>query len=242
MSLENLFKHKVPIFFTVYEGDLEDRNLCKLGYYYDGKWIEDGSKVGINNPNDLYEKLTPFIRYLISKIRYEILAPVLTSFDVYLSIRNENGGLEIVKVIHFELDDNFTVDGILLLHYLGRYDDRLFKVPFYILVKAYCYFAPGEIREGVFATDGEDENEDEVNDDESKDEVNDDESEDEVEEQLIPIEDHFKIDQCVICMEKEPCILFIQCRHICVCLSCETAKPSLKCPFCRSKIYQKIKF
>ena len=119
------------------------------------------------------------------------------------------------------------------IHYLGRYDDRLFKVPFYIFVKAYCYFAPGEIREEVFATDGEDEIEDEVNDDES---------EDEVEEQSMPIEDHFKIDQCVICMEKEPCILFIQCRHICVCLSCETTKPSLKCPFCRSEILQKIKF
>ena len=221
---------------------MEDRDLCKLGYHYDGEWIEDGSKVGINNPNDLYEKVTPFIKYFISKIRYEILVPDRSSFDVYLSIRNENGSLEFVKMIHFELDDNFTFDGILLLHYLGRYDDRLFKVPFYIFVKAYCYFAPGEIREGVFATDGEDESEDEVNDDESEDEVNDDESEDEVEEQSMPIEDHFKIDQCVICMEKEPCILFIQCRQICVCLSCETTKPSLKCPFCRSKIFQKIKF
>ena len=233
MVLRNLFKHKVPLFFSFYEGDLEDRDLCKLVYHYGSKWIEDGSKVGINNPVDLYEKLTQFIRYLISKIRYEIVAPDCTSFDVYLSIRNENGGLEIVKVIHFELNHNFTFDGILLLHYLSRYDDRLFKVPFYILVKAYCYFAPGQIREEVFATDGEDE---------SKDEVNNDESEDEVEEQSMPIEDHFKIDQCVICMEKEPCILFIQCRHICVCLSCETTKPSLKCPFCRSKIFQKIKF
>ena len=211
MVLRNLFKHKVPLFFSFYEGDLEDRDLCELGYHYDSKWLEDGSKVGINNPVDLYEKLTPFIRYLTSKIRYEILTPVRTSFDVYLSIRNENGGLEIVKVIHFELNHNFTFDGILLLHYLSRYDERLFKVPFYILVKAYCYFAPGQIREEVFATDGEDESEDEVNDDESEDEVNDDESEDEVEEQSMPIEDHFKTDQCVICMEKEPCILFIKC-------------------------------
>ena len=227
MVLKNLFKHKVPLFFSFYEGQ-DDRDICELGYHYSSKWIEDGSKVGINNPDDLYEKLTPFIRYLISKIRYEIVAPYRTSFNVYLNIRNENGGLEIVKVIHFELDYNFTFDGILLLHYLSRYNDRLFKVPFDIHVNAYCYFAPGQIREEVFATDGEDES------DESKDEVE--------EEQPKPIEDHFKIDQCVICMEKEPCILFIQCRHICVCLSCETAKPSLKCPFCRSKIFQKIKF
>ena len=223
MILRNLFKHKLPLFFSVYEGDLENRDLCELGYHYDSKWIEDGSKVGINNPDDLYEKLTPFIRYLISKISYEIVVPYRTFFNVYLNIRNENGGLESVKVIHFELDYNFTFDGILLLHYLSRYDDRLFKVPFDIHVIAYCYFAPGQIREEVFATDGEDE------------------SEDEVEEQSMPIEDHFKIDQCVICMEKEPCILFIKCRHICVCLSCETTKPSLACPYCRTKIYQKIK-
>ena len=84
MVLRNLFKHKVPLFFSVYEGDLEDRDICELGYYYDSKWIEDGSKVAINNPDDLYEKLTPFIRYLISKIRYEIVAPYRTSFNVFL--------------------------------------------------------------------------------------------------------------------------------------------------------------
>ena len=63
----------------------------------------------------------------------------------------------------------------------------------------------------------------------------------ETEEQPKPIEDYFKIDQCVICMEKEPCILFLKCKHVCVCLSCETAKSSLTCPYCRSKIFQKIK-
>ena len=71
MVLKNLFKHKVPLFFSFYEG-LDDRDICELGYHYSSKWIEDGSKVGIKYPDDLYEKLTPFIRYLISKIRYEI--------------------------------------------------------------------------------------------------------------------------------------------------------------------------
>ena len=157
-------------------------------------------------------------------MKYELEVPFCVTFNIYIRCDSVHFQ-DFVKVIHFELSHNFTFDGILLPHNLSRYDDRLFKVPFAILVRANCYF-DSDIRvpEEVFTTDEEDE------------------SEDEVEEQPKPIEDRFKTDKCVICMEKEPCILFILCRHICVCLSCETTKPSLKCPYCRSKIFQKIKF
>ena len=35
----------------------------------------------------------------------------------------------------------------------------------------------------------------------------------------------FKTDTCVICLIKEPNVLFIDCRHICICLECDEIKP-----------------
>ena len=75
MSLENLFKYKEPLYFYFREQTFEGGLYNNVGYHYGGKLIKDGSKVGINNPDDLYNKLTPFIRYLISKMRYELNIP-----------------------------------------------------------------------------------------------------------------------------------------------------------------------
>ena len=56
-----------------------------------------------------------------------------------------------------------------------------------------------------------------------------------------PLEDSFKVDSCVICLENEPNILFNDCNHICTCLECEKIKPSVKCPYCRTEISKRIK-
>ena len=50
----------------------------------------------------------------------------------------------------------------------------------------------------------------------------------------------FRTDTCVICLMKEPNILFTDCRHICICLECEKIKPLNKCPYCRVNISTKI--
>ena len=66
-------------------------------------------------------------------------------------------------------------------------------------------------------------------------------SSDEEEEPPKPIEESFKTDTCVICLDKEPNILFTDCNHICMCLECEKIKPSVKCPYCRNEISKRIK-
>ena len=75
---------------------------------------------------------------------------------------------------------------------------------------------------------------------ESEDEL---ELEDELEEDKAPkpLEESFRTDTCVICLDKEPNILFTDCRHICTCSECEKIKPSVKCPYCRNKISKRIK-
>lgn len=44
---------------------------------------------------------------------------------------------------------------------------------------------------------------------------------------------------CVVCFEKNKRILFLPCRHICVCNSC-SKRVGTKCPVCRKKIQLKI--
>ena len=58
-----------------------------------------------------------------------------------------------------------------------------------------------------------------------------DESEDE-----FPINDFktFKSDQCVICLEKEPKVLFCNCRHICICEKCTSHRYD-NCPLCKKE-------
>ena len=55
-----------------------------------------------------------------------------------------------------------------------------------------------------------------------------------------PLEKTFKFDQCVICLDREPNVLFIECNHICVCNECEKTHPSTQCPYCRVKVSRKL--
>ena len=66
---------------------------------------------------------------------------------------------------------------------------------------------------------------------------NDDESEEEDDtEEELPINDFktFKSDQCVICLEKKPKVLFCNCGHICICEKCATHRCD-NCPVCKKK-------
>ena len=55
-----------------------------------------------------------------------------------------------------------------------------------------------------------------------------------------PIKKFFKHDQCVICLDRKPNVLFVKCRHTCVCEECEEAHPSTQCPCCRTEISEKL--
>ena len=55
-----------------------------------------------------------------------------------------------------------------------------------------------------------------------------------------PLEKTFKLDQCVICLDRKPGVLFINCNHTCVCGECEKTHPSTKCPYCRATISKRL--
>ena len=46
----------------------------------------------------------------------------------------------------------------------------------------------------------------------------------------------FKLGECVICLEKEPNVLFCECGNICICEKCNKIRKLNVCPTCRAKI------
>ena len=44
----------------------------------------------------------------------------------------------------------------------------------------------------------------------------------------------FKLEECVICLEKEPKVLFCNCGHICICKKCIIRRYD-NCPVCKEK-------
>ena len=55
-----------------------------------------------------------------------------------------------------------------------------------------------------------------------------------------PLKKIFKENQCVICLDRKPNVLFVKCKHTCVCEECEKMHPSTKCPCCRMEISEKL--
>ena len=58
---------------------------------------------------------------------------------------------------------------------------------------------------------------------------------DEVEEEYH-LKKSIKSTECVICLQNRPNVLYIKCRHIVACDSCDLSGKLLECPICRTKI------
>ena len=61
-----------------------------------------------------------------------------------------------------------------------------------------------------------------------------DDSDDEEEELSINDFKTFKLEQCVICLEEEPKVLFCNCGHICICEKCASHRYD-NCPVCKKE-------
>ena len=57
---------------------------------------------------------------------------------------------------------------------------------------------------------------------------------------LPPLNNSFKTETCVICLTNEPNILLYDCKHTCICFSCNSRGQILDCPTCRKTIVEKI--
>ena len=137
MSLENLFKYKLPIKFSFYTGNTPVGGVvgeegCDFGYHFESDRIHDAKKLSVSKPIDIYEKLKPFLKYLISKIRYEVQFPYRIIMDVFLYT-----GQQSYRMIHFEMNETFEHDGVLILRYFSNILNNLFVYRYTLIVIAF---------------------------------------------------------------------------------------------------------
>ena len=71
--------------------------------------------------------------------------------------------------------------------------------------------------------------------DEPEYEPDDEDEEEEEEEEVINVTKTFKTEECVICIENRPNILFCNCGHLCICNNCLEFKKLSKCPVCKTE-------
>ena len=105
------------------------------------------------------------------------------------------------------------------------YPRNLLTEKFSIYVESYAYIFPNRTREDVDVV---------VDDDD-----------DDVLTSYTPPEETYIQEQCVICLESAPNILYLDCMHIAVCDFCDnmkrTAALRLKCDVCRATISRRIR-
>ena len=52
----------------------------------------------------------------------------------------------------------------------------------------------------------------------------------------LPIQKSIKEDECVICYENKPNVLYYDCKHIATCNNCENEGNITRCPICRTDV------
>ena len=64
-----------------------------------------------------------------------------------------------------------------------------------------------------------------------------------VEEEYSPPTETYRQSHCVICLEAKPNILYLDCKHIAVCDSCDRLKETMryKCDMCRRRVFERVK-
>ena len=242
-NIENFFKHKIPFNFISSEIDKYEPYINSSVLLYATGIIKNGNSIDVYCIDDLFNKLKPFLSYLQS-ITTETTGLLLEStYSILLRVDDETYDEEqlFFRVINFTVeggDPNIGFSNIGFNEYKTSYNKYL-KSPFEIYVRVSNYYdsLPEEVESENEYGDQEVESENEYDDQEV-------ESENEYSEPRVepePLENSFKVDSCVICLENEPNILFNDCNHICTCLECEKIKPSVICPYCRTEISKRIK-
>ena len=216
--IENLFKHKFPFKLIRSDSTIMELNVGSLVLMYRSDTVISCNKIAVYSLDGLFNKLKPFLSYLRSTTTEARVGnnPILESiYSIFLSGRKTNGETIVRCIIKFtieEEDPNINFDNIYFEEFERSYFRYLYR-PFKIYLKVDSHY------DDLWG-------------------------ENEYNYQPIPpkpLEESFRIDQCVICLENESNILFTDCKHICTCLKCEKIYPSIKCPYCRTEISRKIK-
>ena len=218
VNIENFLKYN--IFFTYQREDVSHYGRCfTITGIYKSNTIYNIESLGITNSNDLANKIEPFIYYLASKYlkRRENNYNYLVSLDLGLFFVDESSDNEnkYIRVNRFYMDIHARQNYHLWLYLerkeINNINENLLTKPFEIHIDVGCEYSP-----------------------------EDPETEEEEDEQPSTVIKSFREDKSVVCLSKEPKVLFYDCMHYCVCLECEEIKPFSSCPYRRTRILTKI--
>ena len=173
--------------------------------------LENGVKLGIHSSRSLFQVIKPFTDGLFRTVAYHRNSININyAFVFKIEIKNEEEFVQAGK-IYYRLDGNPFESEMEVLE--TNWDlFRYIDQPFKILVTtSFSYFPdPYPLEYNVEPTPPN------------------------------PLEKTFKFDQCVICLDRKPDVLLIECNHICTCKDCEKTRPSTQCPYCRAEIYRRL--
>ena len=181
---------------------------------YITKKLEKGFNVGICNASSLIRVIKPFTEGLFQSTFYRDRRIRDYALRFIIEIRTE-GELVQVGEFYFRSDRNPfkpKMEGVRINLNLSPYLKQLYEI---LVTTEFFYIYAPVLR--ILEVE---------NDEESS--------------SPKPLKKTFKHDQCVICLDRKPNVLFVKCRHTCVCEECEEAHPSTKCPCCRTKISEKL--
>ena len=190
-----------------------DRNWMNATYI--SSKLENGFKLGIHSSCSLFQAIKPFTKGLFRTTLYSrnrINGNHVVVFKI--EIRTEEEFVQAGE-FYYRSDRNALkpeMEGLKTNWELFRYLDQPFKI---LVMTSFFRFNSSD----PYFLELE-------NDEES--------------EPLKSLEKTFKLDQCVICLDRKPDVLFIKCNHICVCKDCDKTHPFTQCPYCRVKVFRKL--
>ena len=190
---------------------------------YESIPVENGIELGITDADRVFRVIKPFTEHLFRTTFYyreSINSDYKLFFEVMIKTLNEHVGV-CVGVFYYRSDRNpFVPERVVTRRNLNLLD--YLNQPFIIGIRSKLVRLPIPYLTSQLPSPPT-HNPDDVESSSPK-----------------PIKKIFKHDRCVICLVRKPNVLFLKCRHTCVCDECEKVHPSTQCPCCRTEISEKL--
>ena len=226
MAVANLFKHKIKFTLDRHDPEYEEYEpeTYRKERYYFSTTIANAISIGVNDANDLGRLLKPFILHILSTIEYE---ERLLIEEIYVAVEITNWASwgDEYTLISYRSERPYSSE---VLNNINMFlPDHILQEPFTICVNVCCYFISDNLRDALFRQEL-------ASRIQSIEEYH-----------YTPPDETFRQERCVICLEATPSILYLDCRHIAVCGSCDRIKSNTRlrstCDICRAEISRRIK-
>ena len=247
MAVANLFKHKIR-FELEHEVIEHHEPMCfSKTRYYVSPTIENVKSIGLNDVNDLCMILCkPIVLYVLSKIVHEDHVIPIDYVTILVGVFDLEEG-EDCGLTRYYFENPLDYPELFSTHAevdFRSFPERLLNERTRVFVDVKCYYIFSTLRQEArfrrefnyvsywHHTLSIEEYLETTNSDNEIDHL-----------EYTPPTETYKQDQCVICLESKPNILYLDCMHIAVCDSCDRLKKTgrHKCDMCRRVIFERVK-